>query len=97
MKLVASRMPVERIARSPELSVLAVLDAAVSVCEVALFAAHPELACGTLGDTPRASAPRRAYAVIVAARRLALALAIYSEAIDRDERRDRALRQRSLF
>lgn len=82
-------MPVARFVRSPELAALQILDAALGACEVALLAAHPELAHGALDVCPRGSSPMRAHSILVASHRLATALAAYREALGRDERRTR--------
>jgi len=82
-------MPVERFVRSPELAALQILDATLTACEVALLAAHPELAHGALDVCPRMSSPMRAHSILVACRRLGTALAAYREALGREERRAR--------
>ena len=84
-------MPVERFARSPELAALQILDDALRTCEVALLAAQPELAHGALDVAPRGSSPMRAHAVLVAAHRLAAAIAAYRQALGREERSTRKM------
>lgn len=96
MKQLSLRLPVERYARSPELAPLAILDAALDACEVAIFAAHQELAHGALDVCPRGSSAMRAHAILVAAHRLNVALASYREALDKEERRARKARNLNL-
>ena len=83
--------------RWPELAPLAILEAALSVSESALLAACPELHCTTFERAPRGSTIPRASAVILQARRLAVALAAYRNAVGREARRiDRELARRSF-
>jgi hypothetical protein len=89
VKELSLRLPIERYARSPELAALAILEAALGACEVALFAAHQELAHGALDVCPRGSSALRAHGILVAGRRLNVDLASYREALDREERRTR--------
>lgn len=96
MKQLSVRLPVERYARSPELAPLAILDAALGACEVALFAAHQELAHGALDICPRGSSAMRAHGILVASQRLNVALASYRQALDKDERRARKAQNLSL-
>ena len=90
------RLPIERLERSPELAYLAILEAALAACDAALFAAHPEIAHGALDVCERGSSAMRAHGILVAAHRLATALAAYREALGREERRQHRDRQRSL-
>jgi hypothetical protein len=92
----ALRPPIERFARSPELASLAILDATLATCEIALLAAHPEVAHGALDVCERGSSAMRAHAILIACRRLATTLAAYREALGREERRQRRDLQRDL-
>jgi hypothetical protein len=87
--LTALHLPVERYSRSPELAPLAILEAALGACEVAIFAAHAELAHGALDVMPKGSSTMRAHGLLIAGHRLATALAAYREALGREERRRR--------
>jgi hypothetical protein len=88
------RPPIERFARSPELAVLTILEAALATSDAALMAAHPEVAHGALDVCERGSSAMRAHAILVASRRLATALAAYREALGREERRHVRERER---
>lgn len=57
----------ERLARSPELASLSILEAALPSCENALLAAHPEVAHGALDECERGSSAMRAHAILVGA------------------------------
>ncbi len=78
---------IERVARSPELASISILEAVLTTCETALLAAHPEVAHGALDVCERGSSAMRAHAVLVTTHRLATALAAYREALGREERR----------
>jgi hypothetical protein len=78
---------IERVARSPELASISILEAVLTTCETALLAAHPEVAHGALDVCERGSSAMRAHAVLVAGHRLATSLAAYREALGREERR----------
>ncbi len=78
---------IERVARSPELASISILEAVLATCETALLAAHPEVAHGALDVCERGSSAMRAHAVLVAGHRLATSLAAYREALGREERR----------
>ena len=58
------RLPVEQFARSPELASLSILGAAITACQAALLAAHPDVAHGATEDCPRGSSALRAEASI---------------------------------
>jgi hypothetical protein len=88
---------VERLVRSPELAPLDILESALFASEAALLAVHAELFHGTLDNFSRASSSTRAHAVLLAARRLSLALTAYREALAKEERRARSEQQRRLF
>jgi hypothetical protein len=92
----ALHLPVERYSRSPELAPLAILEAALGACEVAIFAAHAELAHGALDVAPKGSSAMRAHGLLVAGHRLATALAAYREALGREERRRRKYHERDM-
>jgi hypothetical protein len=94
MNALSLRPPIERFARSPELASLAILEAALTTSEIALLAAHPEVAHGALDCCERGSSAMRAHAILVALRRLATTLAAYHEALGREERRHVRERQR---
>lgn len=84
--------------RSPELAPLAILDDALTTSESALLAACPELQLPP-EHLPRGHPPttRRANAIILQARRLAVAIAAYRDALQRDARRlDCELRRRTF-
>ena len=91
------RLPVEQFARSPELASLSILAAAITACQAALLAAHPDVAHGATEDSPRGSSALRAEAILVAGRRLELALASYTQALGREERRSRRVQLRMPF
>ena len=92
------RLPNPRLLeRSPELASLAILDAALSACEVALLASYPEVYNGANEDAPRGSSSLRANAIIIQARRLAAVLAAYRDALDREARREGRERNRRTF
>lgn len=86
MKPIRLPPPAYRLARSPQLAPLAILEAALGPCEAALLAAHDELARYTTGRA-RSSEAARATSLMHASRRLGIALAAYQEALDRAERR----------
>jgi hypothetical protein len=88
--------PIERYARSPELASLTILEAVLNTSEVALLAAHPEVAHGALDICERGSSSMRAHSILIASRRLATALAAYREALGREERRQLRNLQRDL-
>ena len=80
--------------RWPELAPLAILDVALSASESSLLSACPEIHIEAFDRSPRGSSTRRAYAVILQARRLAAAIAAYRDAVDREARRaERDLRR----
>ena len=87
---------IERLALSPQLTTLAILDAALSASESALLAAHPDIPLGTLCLCERGSAPMRAHSILIASRRLASALAAYRKALDKQQRLVLASRQRVM-
>lgn len=90
-------MPVvERFARSPELPSLAILEAALAVCETALIAAHPDVAYGARGSPARGSTAMQVHAMLVAGRKLAATLASYREALGREEGRRIRERDRDM-
>ena len=72
---------------APELASIAILDVALVACEGALLAANLDLFHGQLDGSPRNAQAMRAHMLIVQARRLGTALAVYREAVDRDARR----------
>jgi hypothetical protein len=96
MNALSLRPPVERFARSPELAPLTILETALNTSEVALLAAHPEIAHGALDVCERGSCAMRAHSILIASRRLATALAAYCEALGREERRQVRNLQRDL-
>jgi len=96
VKAVSLRPQSDRFARSPQLAPLAILEAALGPCEAALLAAHDELVHGALSICERGSGARRAHSVLVAGRRLAVALAAYQEALGRAERRKARDRYRDI-
>lgn len=96
MNQLSLRLPVERYARSPELAPLSILEAALGACEVALLAAHQEIAHGALDVCPRGSSAMRAHAILVASHRLAVALAAYREALGKEERSARKAQDRDM-
>ena len=79
--------PSTRLRNYPQLSTLAVLEAALESAEAALAAAHPDLPLfeGRLGRTEPALA--RAHAILRHGRRLTRLLADYCDAVHRDFRR----------
>lgn len=97
MNAPVQRLPVEQFARSPELASLSILGAAITACQAALLAAHPEVANGATEDCPRGSSPLRAEAILVAGRRLEVAVASYIQALGREERRSRRAQARIPF
>jgi hypothetical protein len=90
-------LPVEQFARSPELASLSILGAAITACQAALLAAHPEVAHGATQDCPRGSSALRAEAILLAGRRLELAVASYIQALGREERQARRAQARFPF
>lgn len=96
MRLTPLAPPIERYSRSPELAPLAILEAALGACEIAVLAAHAELAHGALDVMPKGSSSMRALGLIVAGHRLATALAAYREALGREERRRRKYEERDM-
>jgi len=90
-------LPIDRYARSPELAPLAILETAIVACQVALLAAQPEVAYGAIEVCPKGSSAMRAHGVLVAAHRLATALAAYREALGKEERRTRRQQDRLPF
>jgi hypothetical protein len=69
---------------------LAILDAALTACEIAILAAYPEVYNGANQDAPRGSSSVRASAIIIQSRRLSAVVAAYRDALLRDARRDAA-------
>ena len=96
MNLTSLHLPVERYTRSPELAPLAILEAALGACEIAIFAAHAELAHGALDVMPKGSSTMRAHGLLIAGHRLAVALAAYCEALSREERQQRKSQDRHM-
>jgi hypothetical protein len=81
----------------PELAALAILDTALAASEYALHAVCPEIFHGTLDGAARDSTVVRANALILQARRLAVAIAAYRDAVERDARRADRERHRTSF
>lgn len=98
MRQLRLRLPLPpMLERSPELAVLAILEAALTASEAALLAAYAELYNGALEGIPRGASVLRANAVIIHARRLAAALANYRDSLDRDALREERARHRTSF
>lgn len=77
--------PPSRLARDPELAVLAILDAAIDASEFALSSVHPVfLQRGSLRGSPLHSAK----AIVLHGKRLAAEIAGYRNAIERERRRN---------
>lgn len=66
------------------LTALRFLEVALSSCEALLLGSHPELTWP--GSVPRGAASRASTAILIS-RRLAVALACYREAVQREQRR----------
>ena len=98
MRQLRLRLPVPPLLeRSPELAALAILEAALTASEAALLASYAELYNGALDGIPRGSSVLRANTVIIHARRLAAALAVYRDSLARDARREERARYRISF
>jgi hypothetical protein len=92
------RLPVPPLLeRSPELAALAILETALCASEAALLASYAELYNGALAGIPRGASVLRANAVIVHARRLAVAIAAYRDSLEREARRADRQRSRTSF
>lgn len=96
MNSLSLHLPIERYSHSPELASLAILEAALGSCEIALLASHPEMAYGVLDNCPRGSSVMRAHSILVAGHRLAAALVAYRLALGRDERLARKSRDSDI-
>ena len=86
-----------RLEASPELAPLAILEVALTACEAALLASYAETYHGTNDDLRRGSSVVRANSIIIHARRLAVVIAGYRDALDRDDRRAERERTRRPF
>lgn len=90
MRQLRLRLPIPPLLeRAPELAALAILETALCASEAALLASYAELYNGALAldGIARGASVLRANAVILHARRLAVAIAAYRDALDRDDRR----------